>query len=474
MNEEVVNKVLLFIQKCEKKFLDNIFLEEDSIEAQEYIHVLEQIKKENDSTMINATIKKLDLIIKQIHTVNYHNNHIENSLNLVSLSVTEFIISLVKEKHLVDPLLIARYAYIELAKVLYYNISYVKQTDSLIKNKICNATVNVEKEKIFSSVVCTQWLQLYTYILKQFGIDVIKRSIPGQDHVWGEIKLNEDHIIIVDATDYINSSIDLSNAKSMSPTVGFVVLPEKYSNLKLYDVFNNPYNKELAKKVSEYYKLNREIDITLHYITKKGYPVEKIIEENELFQYPNAVITNNKDNEYFFHKTLNFFQKLKIPNNMDGYEIFAYYYLFIKKLPLNIQAHIFLKTMYVDSFSYQQSKLRKTFLHAPKEYLKYLDGLIYSKYYKYLSEDESNTFFEQMKKGIVKQEQIRDLIAKHEMIIAQINRNMNFYYAINRLQFYEPQTCDTVKIQIYEPLIGTKVFHTQKEFDEFQKTIVLK
>ena len=156
MNEEVVNKVLLFIQKCEKKFLDNIFLEEDSIEAQEYIHVLEQIKKENDSTMINATIKKLDLIIKQIHTVNYHNNHIENSLNLVSLSVTEFIISLVKEKHLVDPLLIARYAYIELAKVLYYNISYVKQTDSLIKNKICNATVNVEKEKMNSETLINQ------------------------------------------------------------------------------------------------------------------------------------------------------------------------------------------------------------------------------------------------------------------------------------------------------------------------------
>ena len=103
---------------------------------------------------------------------------------------------------------------------------------------------------------------------------VLSGSIPDQDHVWGEIKLDDDHIIVVDATDYINSSIDLSNAKSLSPTIGFVILPVKYSNLKLYDILNNPYNKEMAQKVQEYYKLNREIDMTLGYITKKGYPIE--------------------------------------------------------------------------------------------------------------------------------------------------------------------------------------------------------
>ena len=53
--------------------------------------------------------------------------------------------------------------------------------------------------KIFSYVVCTQWLKLYTYILKEFGIDVQQKNIPNQDHVWGEIELNENEIIIVDA-----------------------------------------------------------------------------------------------------------------------------------------------------------------------------------------------------------------------------------------------------------------------------------
>ncbi len=474
MAEEFMNKVLLFIQKCDHDFEEHIFLEENSLKAQEYFQLLTQLKKENNSTMVNAAIQKLDLIIKRINAVNYHNYQIENILNLVSVRVTDYIISLIKEKHLIEPLLIARYAYLELAKVLYYDISYVKQVDPMIKSKICNAKVDVLKEKIFSSVVCTQWLQLYTYILKQFGIDVKQRNIPGQDHVWGEIQLDDDYIIIVDATDYINSSIDLSNAKSVSPTVGFVVLPEKYSHLKLYDVFCDKYHRDIAKKVQEYYKFNRDIDMSLGYISKKGYSAEKIIQENELFQYPNAIIENSKDQEYFFSKAIDFFQKLKIPNNMDGYEIFAYYYMFLKKLPANIRANISQKTIYVDSFSYKQSKLQKKFLHAPKEYLRYLDGLIYNQYYKYLSEDENNTFFEQMRKGFVKKEQVRDSIAKNEMIIAQVNRNLNSYYAINQLHFYEPMTSETLGIQIYEPMMGTKNFNSQEEFDEFKKTIILR
>lgn len=473
MSEELMNKVLLFIQKCQKNFMHNVFLEEDLIKAQEYFELLKQLKTEDNSTMLNVAIRKLDLIIQQINKVNYRNNYIENIVNSVSLSVTEYIINLIKEKHLTDPILISRYAYIELAKVLYYDISYVKQTNPTIKSKICNAKVNVKKEKMFSSVVCTQWLQLYTYILKQFGIDVIKRSIPDQDHVWGEIKLDDDHIIVVDATDYINSSIDLSNAKSLSPTIGFVILPVKYSNLKLYDILNNPYNKEMAQKVQEYYKLNREIDMTLGYITKKGYPIERIIKENELFQYTDATIRNSKDHTYFMNKTMEFFQKVKIPNNMDGYEIYAYYHKFIKQLPPLIRANITQKTIYVDFVSYQLSKLRKTFLHAPKEYLTYLDGLIYNKYYKYLSEADNNAFFEQIRQGVVTQEEVRDSIAKNEMLIAQINRSMNTYYAINKLQFYKPITCDTLGIQIYEPLIGTKRFDTQEAFEEFEKTIVL-
>lgn len=474
MNENIISKALLFIQKCDSDFEKNLFLPENSSQAKEYLKLLKKIKKDNNSAILKATLSKLDFIIKQIDAVNYHTYSKESILNLVSLSVTDYIISLIKNKHLIDRLLISRYAYIELSKALYYDISYVKQMDQEAKKRICNAPVNVKKEKIFSYVTCNQWLELYKYILEQFGIEVIKRSREGQDHVWGEIKLDDEQIIIADATDYINSSIDLSNAKSNSPTVGFIVLPKEYANIRLYDVFTNSNNLELARNIMDCYQLNRELDRDLGYIKKKGYPVEQIIEENELFHYAANIITNSTDLKRYSQATLDFFRTLKIPNNIDGYEIYAYYYMFIRKLPLNIKGNISQQTMYVDAFSYNHRNTRKKFLHAPREYLRYLEDLIYSRYYKYLSDEENNSFLEHMKMGDLGEKQVLDMIVKNEMIIAEINRSLNLYYAINNLQIYEPMTANTLGIQLYEPMMGTKIFSTQEEFDDFKKTLLLK
>lgn len=474
MDEKLVNDALVFIKKCDDDFGQNLFLQENSDIAKKYLTALKKIQKNYSSNLLNATIKKLDFIIKQIDAVNYHTYRKESILNLVSLSVTDYIISLIREKHLTDPLLIARYAYIELSKVLYYDISYVKQNDLDKKRIICDTPVDLKKEKIFSYVVCTQWLSLYTYILQHFDINVVKRNIPGEDHVWGEIALNDDRVIIVDATDYINSSIDLSNAKSISPTVGFAVLPKEYSGVKLYDVFNNRNNIELAQNIKEQYKLNRELDISLGYITRKGYPAEIIIRENEIFHYPKPVITNPKDLDHFVNSTINFFETLKIPNNIDGYELFAYYHTFINRLPKNIAANISLKTIYVDSFSYKQDNMSKKFLHAPSEYLEYLENLVYSRYYKYLTKEENNEFLEQIKNGKVNGAKVRDLIAKYEMKIAEINRNINLYYAINKLHFYDPTTCDTLGIQLYEPMMGTKILNSTEEYNEFKRTLLIR
>lgn len=474
MDENLVNNALVFIKKCDDDFSQNLFLQENAEIAKKYLTLLRKLQKSYNSNLISATIKKLDFIIKQIDAVNYHTYRKESILNLVSLSVTDYIISLIMEKHLTDPLLIARYAYIELSKVLYYDISYFRQDDLAKKRLICDTPVDLKKEKIFSYVVCTQWLALYTYILKAFDINVIKRSIPGQDHVWGEIVLKDGRIVIVDATDYITSSIDLSNAKSISPTVGFAVLPKEYSGIKLYDVFNNRNYLEIANIVKKYYELNRDLDITLGYISKKGYPAEIIIRENEIFNYPESVVTNPTDLNNFVNFTLDFFRNLKIPNNIDGYELYAYYYTFIKRLPKNIAANISQQTVYVDSFSYKQNKMSKKFLHAPSEYLKYLESLVYSRYYKYLTEEENNEFLKQMKEGHVNGEQVRDLIAKYEIMIAEINRNINLYYAINKLHFYDPNTCDTIGIQLYEPMMGTKILNSIEEYNEFKKVLLIK
>lgn len=337
------------------------------------------------------------------------------------------------------------------------------------KEIMCNTPVDLKKERIFSYVLCTQWLQLYTYILSCFDIDVIKRNIPGQDHVWGEIKLNDNLIVIVDATEYIDSSIDLSNAKSVSPTVGFVVLPKEYTGIKLYDVFNKPENKELSKKIKIYYEYNRELDMSLGYINKSGYKVEKIIRENDLFNYPYPVIKNCDDLKRYTNMTIEFFKNLRIPKNIDGYEIFAYYSKFIRKLPINIAANISQKTIYVDSFSYKQGNLRRKFLHAPLEYLMYLEDLVYSRYYNYLTEEENNIVLEKIKNGYLSGKQILEQIVECEMKIAEIDRSLNFYYAINKLQFYDPSTYDTLRIQVYEPMMGSKSFNSDEEFTRFKE-----
>ncbi len=472
--EKIMNDALLFIQKCDEDFENNVFLPENSVIATRHIALLKQVQLHNDSLIVDATIKKLEFIRNQMDAAYYHTYNMDNIINLVSVSVTDYIIQLVKKKHLVDPILIARYAYIELAKVLYYDISYVKQQEVTTKNKICDAPVNVEKEKIFSYVVCTQWLQLYSYILAQFGMNVIPRKIPNQNHVWGEIPLNNQSIIVVDATDYINSSIDFSNAKSMSPTVGFVVLPKQYSNMKLYDIFHDKSKRAIAATVQECYKKNRDFDIALHYITSKGYPAEKIIRENELFHHSKEIITNPQDAIRYLTAVKEFFKNLKIPNNIDGYEIFAYYNLFLKQLPMNIRTNIAADTIYVDSFDYKLSRIRKKFLQFPNDYLRYLQDLIFNRFYKYLPESETDVLVAGMRKDDTGGKTLSSKIAESELCIAKINREINLYYAINKLQFFEPETCETLGIQLYEPLMGVKRFTTLEDYHEFQKTMSLK
>lgn len=69
-----------------------------------------------------------------------------------------------------------------------------------------------------------------------------------------------------------------------------------------------------------------------------------------------------------------------IPKNIDGYEIYAYYYMFIKRLPKNVRGNISMKTLYVDTYEYTQTRLRRKYLKTDREYLEYLQELVYSRY----------------------------------------------------------------------------------------------
>lgn len=127
MNRQLIDEILAFIKNCDEDFFHNIFMPEKQAKALKYLMLLENLEEKNVSGMIKALKEKLSFIINRIDAYNYHTNREEIVLNLVSLNVADYIVSLIKEKHIIDPLLIIRYAYIELSKVLYYDISYVKK-----------------------------------------------------------------------------------------------------------------------------------------------------------------------------------------------------------------------------------------------------------------------------------------------------------------------------------------------------------
>ena len=467
VNEQYLREVLEFIKKCDKDFFNKQFLLDNATIANEYLINLKKLNKEDESSIYYAITEKLSFIINQIHTYNFHNYNKDSVLNLVSVSVTDYIIKLVKEKHITESILISRFVYIELSKVLYYDISYINQ-DKEQQKLICNAQVDYEKEKIFSYVVCTQFVALYKYILDQFGIQVDIKTKTGQDHVWGEIRLSEKNILIVDATGYIKGSIDLCNAKANNPTVGFVILPAQYSGIRIHDVFNNPNYNDVKEKIKKSYQYNRELDMTLGYIGKDGYKTEQIIKENDLFSHSDEILSGKQNISDYLEKVIDFFRTVKIPNNIDGYEIFAFYQKFINSLPTTISSNITQKTIYVNAYDYKMNKMRKKFFHVPNEYLKYLQELLYNRYYKYLSEEEYNIFLEQVKTGTMNVIELGNSIATYEMKIAEINRKLNLYYAINKLSIFDPFEGEEKSIQLYEPMMGRRFFNSIEEYEKFE------
>ena len=475
MLESEIAEINEFINSCDKDFYNDIYDKEKISVARKYYQRIKQVIEYDKNAYFVAISEKLWFIIRNI-SIHYKKNKTstikpEEALNLVSRnSVTEYVISLIIEKRLTDPKLIARFAYLELSKFVYYDISYSKISDIRQKSIIVNTPINVYNAKIFSYVVCTQWLQLYTYILSQFGIMVKKNNRPGEDHVWGEIDINDNEIIIVDATDFIDNSIDLGNAKSVSPTKGFLIVPKKYSGIKLFDVYSREENKTILEDLKPYYELNRDLDVSLNIIEKSTYPVEEILESNELFSNRNLIINDKKDAIKIFKQARNFILNMSLPNNMDGYEAFAYYYKFIDRLPVNIRGCLSMKTLYVDSFDYRQRLLKKKYLNAPVEYLKYLEDLVYSRYYEYFQGVGDGTLFEKIRCGLIDIDKLSDLALAEELKIAEINRRLNPYYAINELTFYNmfEDEIDSISL-LYEPALGKKLYKSLEDLNEFKR-----
>lgn len=464
MDEISINEIIDFTSSCDKELISSNYNIADIKKAKLYLKALKTHNLKNAIT--SGLIEKLESIIKTYTTYS------PDAINIIdgASSLTDYIISLIREKHLTDPKLIARCAYIELSKYLYYDISYTKATDIDIKKIIVNTPIDPKKAKMFSYVVCTHWLQLYEYILAHFGIKVNKMNRPSSDHVWGEVELNNGEIIIVDATEYIGSSIDLSNAKSISHTAGFLIVPQKYSGIRLRDVYRDRNLKNILDEIKKYYTENRELDISLGYISKNLYPIEELLKEHELFQRSNEIIWDEEEARKYINKASKFLSGLHIPNNMDGYEIFAYYHMFIEKLPINVRGNITMRTIYADTFAYKQSRLRRMYLQPDEDYLSYLNSLVYTRYYNYLYSSESNDVFKLVKSGKMSNEELTEKILKRELEVAEISKRLIPYYAINELIIYNPFSSKLSDLyQLYEPSVGKKTFKSLEEETEYKK-----
>lgn len=464
MGEITIKEIIRFVNKWEEKFHNDICNYTDISIAKVYQKYLRKMPEQN--AYYKALMEKLDMIIMQ--TTTYHSD-IYNLFNSTT-SITEYIICLIREKHLVDPKLIARCAYNELSKYLYYDISVTKITDDATRRIMVNTPINPRTAKIFSYVVCSQWIQLYQFILLSFGIKIKKMNRPTENHVWGEVELDNGEIIIVDGTDYIESSIDLSNAKSVSPTKGFIILPKKYSGLKFQELYTKKEYRKVLEEIKKYYEQNRELDKTLGYIKDKKYPVEIMLEENDIFNRGNTIISNPKEASKLISQVQKFFANIDIPNNMDGYEAYAYYHMFITHLPQNIRGNISMRTLYVDTYLYKQTRLRRKYLKADEEYLKYLRELVYDRYYKYLNDNKNGDIFADLRTGKKSAEEVSEEILKQELKIADINKRLNPYYAINELTIFNPfSDSDDDFYQLYEPSVGKKKFNSRDKLDEYKK-----
>jgi len=196
-------------------------------------------------------------------------------MNGKKIDLVEIIINNMPD-NLLLPIEKARYIYIELGKILEFNVTY-NNTDEFRRFIIKNKHYNI-RNLSDNQIVCHNWADIYVELLELVGIEARKVS---QHHAWVEFKA-DNLLIYADAT--IDSYNDLSRIKHNDKTIGFypisdektVGLPFKlhvdgFSELiddidkKIgYKKNQHAYLQELKKKISSFSTLKEKVDYLLH------------------------------------------------------------------------------------------------------------------------------------------------------------------------------------------------------------------
>lgn len=227
-----------------------------------------------------------------------------------------------------DEIQTIRKLYIELNKRVNYDVNFALG-DSVTKKEILDKVITFDN-LTNSNVVCKGWSELYSEILVDAGIEPSRiRVVKAQNarHWWVEIDMGNS-IIRADATDAFLGSTDLANCKFGDKTNGFLILDKINSGLRVNNkiLTNNP---SILTSSNDYF---RDVDKSIQYINGDDYFSDNVSKLRSIFSKetsPYDVIT--KDINLQKSNIQNFLQ-MEVPQNMNGYDAFAYYRKFSNAL----------------------------------------------------------------------------------------------------------------------------------------------
>lgn len=275
---------------------------------------LEQLSKLTDS----------DNVIFRLNDGNTYNaDQISNMLkNEVGLK--NEILNLVDGIY--DPIARIRVLYEELNKRLHYSMDYIVG-DQSIRDGFMDQNITFASLGSNRNVVCKGWSQLFKELLVDAGFDDADIKIQGVKHNWVEIDLKDGNILLADATDAINNSIDLFTSKAGSSTVGFMIVDGSLTGCKPKTIIEDGKYTQILQQQQEWLK---SLDTALGYADKNGYLIDQISKTKDLFS--NSKLLSELLGINTLSKKMEKIFNVDIPNGMDGYEAWVYF----KKISDNI------------------------------------------------------------------------------------------------------------------------------------------
>lgn len=275
------------------------------------------------------------LSCNQLRQIFSHSSELKRELILNSMNID-------------DPILKARNLYMELNKKVHYDQNYFRG-DQNVKKAIYDPFTTFDNLNPNNTIICKGWSELYADLLISSGFDPNDVKIVGNLHKWVELDLKNGYILTMDATDGINGQIDISACKTGMATNGFAILNKQYSGTRLQNIYKSENKSQNINFINDQENWIRNIDKSLGYIGENGYLLDEINKSNNLFS--NEKLYNKLFGEKQLSKNIDHIFNLELPKNVDGYEAYAFFKNYNRKLLGENSKKITYNTLYLQTDS---------------------------------------------------------------------------------------------------------------------------